>query len=63
MEKSNASVCISKVLEKSGRVKIDTFVTAALKPSKAFWYSLLQTHNLFCFNNSVNGVALRSSHS
>lgn len=58
MEKSDASICTSKVLDKSGSVKIGSSLTATLRPLNAFWHFSLQSHSLFLFNNSISGAAL-----
>lgn len=46
------------VLVKSGNAKT---VKTVLMPSNAFWQCSFQSHGLFFFNNSVNGVALAES--
>ena len=56
MAKYEGSICISKVLEKSGIFKTNYSITAALRPLNVLWHSLLKTHGLFLFRNLVSAA-------
>lgn len=58
MAKSNASVCTSNGLLRSGSLSTGSSIKAFFKSSKACWHRSVHSHVLFFFKRSVKGAAM-----